>query len=654
MHNFISKIGIALVFCLLISVSCGAQPPGMQGGGIWIRNAYYGEGHTFDKCLGHQPGNGAYHHHAHPICLRAQLDDNLSLVSTSRNGTAYKENSASWKHSPILGWAFDGYPIYGPYGFSDATNASSAIKRIKSGFQLRTMTQRTTLATWALAHHTGVSQTLTATQYGPDVSDIYPLGRYVEDFDWVTGLGDLDQYNGRFAVTPEYPNGTYAYYTTINDDGSPAFPYIVGMQYYGSVTGNGNTAAPSGATTYYTNGAYAQTLTGVPQLNSWYTKNSQQNAQVIGGFDPSAGGKTTWPADAPTGAMVGGGQSTAAKADTQTISYTDSTVYMTANNLGSYNMGPWFIDGATNGGVFPGWPSVQNNRGQFPRTPAVATTKTNSGLGAVGLWVNGVGVYNVLDGSSYSTAAGRDAGNPVANVLSSVHVSSVSFDGGPSAQGSFVSAFSIFGSKLATSTVGASSADWPTTLGGTTVSIKDSAGTTHAAQILYASPSQLNYRVPEAAATGLATVTITANSIAIPGAINIAAVYPNLFFQYNGENTALGFLVRVRNGAVSYEPFVQTTNGTIAPLPIDLGPATDQVYLVLVGSGLGKTGSATTVSASIGGVSVTPSYAGAQGTWAGLDQYNILIPRTFIGKGKVDVTVTANGKISNTVNVTLK
>ncbi len=651
MQNFISKIVVTLAFCLLINGSCGAQPPGQQGGGIWIRNAYYGEGHTFDKCLGHQPGNGAYHHHAHPICLRAQLNDNVVAVKNGRLGATYVEKSAPWTHSPILGWAFDGYPIYGPYGYSDPTSASSAIRRIKSSFQLRNITQRTTLPTWALAHHTGVSQTLSANQYGPEVSDIYPLGRYVEDFDVVTSTGDLDQYNGRFAVTPEYPNGTYAYYTTLNEDGSPAFPYIVGMQYYGSVTGNASTAAPSGATTYFTNGAYTQTVTGVPHLNSWYTKNSQQNAQVVSGYDPSAGAKTTWPTDVPTGATVGGGQTTVAKADTQTISYTDSTVYMTANNLGSYNMGPWFIDGATNGGVFPGWPSVQNNRGQFPRSPTVATTKTNTPLGAVGLWVNGVGVYNVLDGSSYSTAAGRDAGNPVANVLSSIHVSSGAFEGGPTSPGAMMTAFPLFGAKLATSTASTPTVALPTTLGGATVSVRDSAGTTIAAEILYASPNQLNYRVPENAATGFATVTITANSVAIPGAIYIVAAYPNVF-QINSDGLAAATILRVRNGQASYESIFQTVNNTLVALPIDFGPASDQLYLVLFGTGLGK--NSVTATAKIGDTDVSVLYAGAQGTFVGLDQFNLVLPRTLAGKGKVDLTVTINGKISNTSSLTFK
>ena len=651
------KISLILIFISIYCLTIQAQPPGgAQGGGIWIRDAYWGEGHTFDRCLGHQPGNGQYHHHAHPVCLREQLDDNLTVVTSSRNGKIYKENSAPWKHSPILGWAFDGYPVYGPYGYSDPTNANSAVKRIKSGFRLRTMTQRTTLPTWSLAHHPGVAQTLASTQYGPDVSDVYPLGRYVEDYEWVTGVGDLDQYNGRFAITPEYPNGTYAYYTTIKDDGSPAFPYIIGMQYYGNVTGSITTAAPAGATAYFSNGAYSQTVTGVPQLNSWYTKGSQQDARVTGGFDPSAGPKTTWPTDVPTGATTQmGGVTTPSKADTQTISYTDSSVYITANNLGSYTMGPWFMDGSTNGGVFSNWPSVQNNRGQIPRVPSVATTKLNTGLGYVGLYVNGVGLFNVLDGSSYSTAAGMDAGNPVANVRSSVHVSSASYEGGPVARGALVSAFSLFGAQLATSTVGADSPNWPTTLGGATVSILDSAGMTHAAAINYASPSQVNYRVPEAAATGLATVTITAGGISIPGAINITAGYPAVFFQFNGEYTAAGYITRARNGQNTDEPIVQASpSGVITPLPIDLGPETDQVYLILFGSGLGTSGTASTVSVNIGGVDTTPTYFGAQGTWTGLDQFNVPIPRTMIGKGKVDVILTVNGKPSNTINVTFK
>jgi uncharacterized protein (TIGR03437 family) len=642
----ITSMIILLLCCYVTAWGQG----GPQGDGIWLRNAAYGESQTFDKCFGHQPGNGQYHHHIHPACLRAQLDDNLVAGSAGRTGTVYREKSAPWKHSPILGWMFDGYPIYGPYGYTDAQNPNSAIKRLKSGFRLRTLTQRTTLPDWALSHHTGISQQLSASQYGPDVSDTFPLGRYVEDFEFVPGLGDLDAYNGRFAITPEFPNGTYAYYVTINDDGSPAFPYIIGLQYYGSVTGSNNAAAPASAQGYFSNGAYTQTVTGVPQLNSWFTKNSQQEAQVVSGFDPSAGAKTTWPTDVPTGANISGRVLAPVKADTQSINFTDSTVYVTANNLGSYMMGPWFIDG-NNGGVFMNFPSVQNNRAQIPRSPAAATIKRNTGLGAIGLWVNGVAVFNVLDGASYSNAAKNDTGGGGVR-LSSIHVSSASFEGGPVAPGSLVTAFPLFGAKLATATAAADSSNWPAMLAGTTVSIRDSAGITSAATLAYASPTQINYRVPENVATGLATVTIMAGDVLIPGALNVVASYPNLF-QVNSESLAAAYLVRIRNGQQILEPVYQVSAaGAVTAVPIELGPATDEVYLILFGSGLGKT--SPTVSAKIGGADSTVGYAGAQGTYSGLDQFNLLLSRSLAGKGKVDVVVTANGKASNVVNITIK
>src|SRR5689334_16602102 len=90
----------------------GAPGGGNAGDGIWRRNAYYGEILTFDSCVGHQPGNGQYHYHASPLCLRSQLNDNLVTVRSSRNGSVYSELQTGWHHSPILGWALDGYPIY--------------------------------------------------------------------------------------------------------------------------------------------------------------------------------------------------------------------------------------------------------------------------------------------------------------------------------------------------------------------------------------------------------------------------------------------------------------------------------------------------------------------------------------------------------------
>lgn len=228
--------------------------------GIWFRNAVFVEGPTFDKSNAHQPGTGEYHYHSNPAALRFQLGDNISGDSTS----GYVEDTSKLHHSPILGYAYDGYPVYGPYGYSNA-DGTGGVRRMISGFVIRdgsngttnlTTDGRHTLAKWAADLHS-VAQTLTTSQYGPDVSTKYALGRYVEDFDYLGDHGkvqgkdfDLDVYNGRQCVTPEYPNGTYAYFVTINADGTSAFPYAIGRQWYGVVSGGQVTSISETVTVY--------------------------------------------------------------------------------------------------------------------------------------------------------------------------------------------------------------------------------------------------------------------------------------------------------------------------------------------------------------------------------------------------------------------
>ena len=87
-------------------------------------------------------------------------------------------------------------------------------------------------------------------------------------------------------------------------------------------------------------------------------------------------------------------------------------------------------------------------------------------------------------------------------------------------------------------------------------------------------------------------------------------------------------------------------------IPIDL--SSDQVYLVLYRTGIRLRSTLTNVTASIGGTSLPLVYAGAQGSFAGLDQANILLPRTLTGRGEVDITLNVDGKISNVVRVNFK
>ncbi len=252
-------------------------------GGYWHPDAYQVEGETFDPGNFHQEGGGLYHSHVNPVALRWQLGDHVAAILDGLGGSiiGYKESILAGNgHSPILGWAFDGIPIYGPYGYKVATDPGSGIARMRSGYTLRDGSNgstdlhgkhRSELPYWA-ALAAGLSSThLThSSDWGPDVpisdTDPYYLGYYVEDWayrgDLVGGgtLGsdyDLDRYNCRWCVTPEFPNGTYAYFVTIKDyKGTPAFPYTVGRQYFGFPFGTmgSGAAAPTipGSATKYT------------------------------------------------------------------------------------------------------------------------------------------------------------------------------------------------------------------------------------------------------------------------------------------------------------------------------------------------------------------------------------------------------------------
>jgi hypothetical protein len=210
---------------------------------VWHQNANKFEAASFDTGPGHPapdnaststPKTGNYHYHQAPVALLNELDPG----NTGQHA------------SPLLGFAFDGFPIYGPYGYTN-TDGTGGISLMSSSYQPRSITQRTTLPSGAAASFAG-----------PDVSATYPIGSYIEDYVYTAGTGTLDQYNGRFAVTPDYPLGTFAYYVTLNNAGSAVYPYIIGPQYYGVVStdnlGAGSITVP-GDVAYYT---------GVPEPTS--------------------------------------------------------------------------------------------------------------------------------------------------------------------------------------------------------------------------------------------------------------------------------------------------------------------------------------------------------------------------------------------------
>lgn len=126
-----------------------------------------------DVSHAHVQPTGAYHYHGLPTEL-------LSAVKLEAN-----------THSPIIGWAADGFPIYAVYGFADPQESNSSITKMTSSYRL-----------------------IDGNRPGGDEPDGKYDGTFVGDYEYVAGAGTLDECNGRFGVTPDFPDGTYAYFLT--------------------------------------------------------------------------------------------------------------------------------------------------------------------------------------------------------------------------------------------------------------------------------------------------------------------------------------------------------------------------------------------------------------------------------------------------------
>ncbi len=217
-------------------------------------------------------------------------------------------------------------------------------------------------------------------------------------------------------------------------------------------------------------------------------------------------------------------------------------------------------------------------------------------------------------------------------------VSAASFtSGGALASESIVAAF---GDNLAAATASAALLPLPTTLGGVSVSVTDSAGVERLAPLFFVSPGQINCMIPAGTAAGVAKVRVQGHV----GYVTIEAVAPGLFTaNASGSGIPAAVGLRVSGGVQTLLPSLTT--------PIDLGPETDEVFLLLFGTGI-RGGTSTTVK--IGGIDAPVAYAGAQGTMAGLDQVNVKLPRVLAGRGEVDLVLTVDGKAANTVRVRIK
>jgi uncharacterized protein (TIGR03437 family) len=305
----------------------------------------------------------------------------------------------------------------------------------------------------------------------------------------------------------------------------------------------------------------------------------------------------------------------------------------------------------------------------------------SAGKSGLYLWANGtaariVGTGDLLDGNTVqaihdpgpsalsgggfaflvefgaSSAFAIYYATPVAGTATVASFNAASYAAnGPLAAGAIASAF---GQGLADSGLAAGAPPLPTTLGGITLSVKDSAGTTRPASLYYAGPTQINYVVPDGTATGAAGVTVAKNGQTVAtGTMQVAAVAPGLFTA-SGDGLGAAAAIALQaaaSGTQTWQYTAACAAGSCTTIPIDLGAATDQVFLELFGTGI--RGYKTAIAATIGGVSATPAFA-VQPQYPGMDQVNLLIDRSLAGRGEVDVVLTVDGAAANTVKINVK
>ena len=135
----------------------------------------------------HVQPNGAYHYHGMPELLIDFLGDNDGMT--------------------IVGWASDGFPVYARYGYINAVDSNSGTTALQPSYRLKSqpdLNRPTTLT--ALLGPGG----------GSNLNIAIPMGAFTQDYEYIDGLGDLDRCNGRFGVTPEFPDGIYYYVVTDN------------------------------------------------------------------------------------------------------------------------------------------------------------------------------------------------------------------------------------------------------------------------------------------------------------------------------------------------------------------------------------------------------------------------------------------------------
>ncbi|HWQ32319.1 MAG TPA: BACON domain-containing carbohydrate-binding protein [Blastocatellia bacterium] len=217
-----------------------------------------------------------------------------------------------------------------------------------------------------------------------------------------------------------------------------------------------------------------------------------------------------------------------------------------------------------------------------------------------------------------------------------------------------------FGPKLAAARQSAMAIPLPQVLGGATLKVKDALGVERLSPLFYADTGQINFEVPQGTASGVATITVTAgDGTTSTGTATISPVAPGIFAaNADGQGPAAVLILRVRaDNSTSFEPVAQPdpAMSRFVTRPIDLGPETDRVFLILYGTGIRFRSSLQAVTCQIGGTSAEMLFADKAPGFVGLDQINVgPLPRSLSGKGEVDVVLTVDGKAANTVRINIR
>jgi len=210
-------------------------PGGMGATQAWNRDAIPAERTGFDCSKAH-PAMGNYHHHQNPSAFKLDLNVISTICNLYDADGLYAIDST--QHSPLIGFAYDGFPIYGAYGYLNV-DGTGGVVRMKSSYSLSTNTTRVN---------------------GPAINQVVGTqtffnGYFREDYAYtpttINTPDYLDEHNGRFCITPEYPNGTYCYFATVDANWNSAYPYVVGPTFYG-VSANRKVTAVTEPTTVYT------------------------------------------------------------------------------------------------------------------------------------------------------------------------------------------------------------------------------------------------------------------------------------------------------------------------------------------------------------------------------------------------------------------